>query len=237
MKILCIIPARSGSKGIPHKNIKKLNGLPLIAYSIKQALQTKYYKNKQMDIIVSTDSDEYKKVAEKYGANVPVLRPKDISLDNSTDYEFIKHMVDYQKSKGIKYEMILQLRPTQPIRRVSDIDKCLDIFVKEYVNYDSLRTVIENDKTPYKMYSLEDSHLKSLLKVDGIKESFNMGRQYLPKTYLHNGYIDILKPELLEDEMISGERIYGYVMNKEDKYDIDTLEDWEETEKYLKNNI
>ena len=237
MKILCIIPARSGSKGIPHKNIKKLNGLPLIAYSIKQALQTKYYKNKQMDIIVSTDSEEYKKVAEKYGANVPVLRPKEISLDNSTDYEFIKHMVDYQKSKGIKYEMILQLRPTQPIRKVSDIDKCLDIFVKEYVNYDSLRTVIENDKTPYKMYSLEDNHLKSLLKVDGIKEPFNMGRQYLPKTYLHNGYIDILKPELLEDEMISGERIYGYVMNKEDKYDIDTLEDWEKTEKYLKNNI
>ena len=237
MKILCIIPARSGSKGIPHKNIKKLNGLPLIAYSIKQALQTKYYKNKQMDIIVSTDSEEYKKVAEKYGANVPVLRPKEISLDNSTDYEFIKHMVDYQKSKGIKYEMILQLRPTQPIRKVSDIDKCLDIFVKEYLNYDSLRTVIENDKTPYKMYSLEDNHLKSLLKVDGIKEPFNMGRQYLPKTYLHNGYIDILKPELLEDEMISGERIYGYVMNKEDKYDIDTLEDWEKTEKYLKNNI
>jgi len=237
MKILCIIPARSGSKGIPHKNIKKLNGLPLIAYSIKQALQTKYYKNKQMDIIVSTDSEEYKKVAEKYGADVPVLRPKEISLDNSTDYEFIKHMVEYQKSKGIKYEIILQLRPTQPIRKVSDIDKCLDIFVKEYVNYDSLRTVIENDKTPYKMYSLEDNHLKSLLKVDGIKESFNMGRQYLPKTYLHNGYIDILKPELLEDEMISGERIYGYVMNKEDKYDIDTLEDWEKTEKYLKNSI
>lgn len=237
MKILCIIPARSGSKGIPHKNIKKLNGLPLIAYSIKQALQTKYYKNKQMDIIVSTDSDEYKKVAEKYGAGVPVLRPKEISLDNSTDYEFIKHIVEYQKNKGIKYEMILQLRPTQPIRKVSDIDNCLDIFVKEYVNYDSLRTIIENDKTPYKMYSLEDNHLKSLLKVDGIKEPFNMGRQYLPKTYLHNGYIDILKPELLEDEMISGERIYGYVMNKEDKYDIDTLEDWEKTEKYLKNNI
>lgn len=237
MKILCIIPARSGSKGIPHKNIKKLNGLPLIAYSIKQALQTKYYKNKQMDIIVSTDSEEYKKIAEKYGANVPVLRPKEISLDNSTDYEFIKHMVDYQKSKGIKYEMILQLRPTQPIRKVSDIDKCLDIFVKEYVNYDSLRTVIENDKTPYKMYSLENNNLKSLLKVDGIKEPFNMGRQYLPKTYLHNGYVDILKPELLEDEMISGERIYGYVMNKEDKYDIDTFEDWDKTEKYLKNNI
>lgn len=234
MKILCLIPARSGSKGIVDKNIKLLNGKPLIAYSIQQALQSKY----EMKIIVSTDSQEYANIAVKYGAEVPILRPKEISQDNSTDFEFISHMVSYLKENENYYpDIILQLRPTQPLRKVYDIDKCLDLFIKNYDSYDSLRTVVVNEKTPYKMYSINNNNLTPLLKLNNFKESFNMGRQYLPKTYLHNGYIDILKPKLLKEEKISGNKIYPYIMNKDDTFDIDTLEDWIRVEKNLKNNI
>lgn len=234
MIILCIIPARSGSKGIPHKNIKLLNNKPLIAYSIQQALSSKY----KMKIVVSTDSQEYADIAIKYGAQVPCLRPKNISQDNSTDYEFISHMVNYLKESENYYpDFILQLRPTQPLRKVSDIDKSLDLFTKNYQKYDSLRTVVENDKTPYKMYSIQNNNLKPLLNLKNVKEPFNMGRQYLPKTYLHNGYIDILKPELLKNGLISGSNIYPYVMDKNDTYDIDTIEDWIKVEKYLNDNI
>ena len=234
MIILCIIPARSGSKGIPHKNIKLLNNKPLIAYSIQQALSSKY----KMKIVVSTDSQEYADISVKYGAQVPCLRPKNISQDNSTDFEFINHMVSYLKETENYYpDIILQLRPTQPLRKIYDIDKCLDIFIENYNKYDSLRTVVENDKSPYKMYSIENNNLKQLLTLPNIKEPFNMGRQYLPKTYLHNGYIDILKPELLKNGLISGTNIYPYVMNKNETYDIDTIEDWIKVEKYLNNNI
>ena len=234
MIILCIIPARSGSKGIPHKNIKLLNNKPLIAYSILQALSSKY----KMKIVVSTDSKEYADIAIKYGAEVPCLRPEEISQDNSTDFKFINHMINYlNKNENYYPDIILQLRPTQPLRKIYDIDKCLDIFIENYNKYDSLRTVVENDKSPYKMYSIENNNLKQLLTLPNIKEPFNMGRQYLPKTYLHNGYIDILKPELLKNGLISGTNIYPYVMNKNETYDIDTIEDWIKVEKYLNNNI
>lgn len=234
MIILCIIPARSGSKGILNKNIKLLNGKPLIYYSIKQALECKY----KMKIIVSTDSQEYADIAIKYGAEVPILRPKELAEDNSTDFDFINHMVNYLKENDDYYpDIILQLRPTQPLRKVLDINKCLDLFIQKYDDYDSLRTVIENDKTPYKMYSIQNNNLKPLLKLSNVKEPFNLGRQFLPKTYLHNGYIDILKTTLLEKKCISGTKILPYIMDKNDTYDIDTPQDWEKVKNILQYNI
>jgi CMP-N,N'-diacetyllegionaminic acid synthase len=233
MKILCLIPARSGSKSLPHKNIKDVNGIPLMAHSIIQALNSKH----KMRIIVSTDSKEYADIANKYGAETPFLRPEEISQDDSTDYQFIKHAVEWLKDNENYYpDIILQLRPTQPDRKVSDIDKCLDIFIEKYNDIDSLRTVVEVEKTPYKMYTIDCN--KSIPKLNpmfnkynGNIEPYNMGRQYLPKSYLHNGYIDILKPNLLDKGMISGHHIYPYVMNKDDTIDIDTINDFN---KYLK---
>ena len=236
MIILCLIPARSGSKGILDKNIKILNGKPLIAHSIDQAKETTYYKNNQMRIVVTTDSEKYANIAKEYGAEIPVLRPIEISQDLSTDLEFMKHMVDYLKeTENYIPDIILQLRPTQPIRKIEDINKCLDIFIENYNDYDSLRTVIPYDKSPFKMYEIKDNVLTPLfktLKIEGtnIIEPYNQCRQLLPETYLHNGYVDILKPYLLNENKISGEKIYPYIMNKKDTIDIDTLDDWN---KYL----
>ena len=231
MKILCLIPARSGSKSLPHKNIKLLNNKPLLAYSIEQAKNSKY----DMRVIVTTDSKEYADIANKYGGETPFLRPKEISQDHSTDFEFIKHAIEWLKKNENYYpDIILQLRPTQPDRKVSDIDKCLDLFIENYDSIDSLRTVVEIEKTPYKMYTVEGNKLLPMFNsYSGKIEPYNMGRQYLPKAYLHNGYIDILKSELLEKGMISGENIYPYVMDKNDTIDIDTIEDWNNYESNL----
>jgi len=236
MKILCIIPARSGSKGIPDKNIKFLLDKPLIAWSIEQAKNTKYYKEGSMRIIVSTDSEKYKQIALKYGAEVPFIRPDNISQDTSIDIEFINHAVKTLKmNEDYTCDYILQLRPTQPCRSKGLIDDCLDKFIGS--KFDSLRTVIPVEKTPYKMYKIDGDELVPLFKnINGITESYNIGRQYLPKTYLHNGYVDILKPKLLEKNMISG-NILAYEMGYESNIDIDSLQDWEKAENFLNLNL
>tara|TARA_Y100000389_G_scaffold29518_1_gene25125 strand:+ start:1852 stop:2562 length:711 start_codon:yes stop_codon:yes gene_type:complete len=234
-EILCIIPARSESKGIPNKNIKIFKGKPLIAWSIEQSKKSKY----NMKIIVSTDSLEYAQISKKYGAEVPFIRPKEISQDLSTDYEFINHAIKYLNfNENYKPDLILHLRPTQPCRKVEDINKCLDIFIKNYKNYDSLRTVIEFEKSPFKMYSIDtnkDKLVPLFKEIGNIKEPYNECRQYLPKIYLHNGYIDIIKTSILKNNTISGNNIYPYIMNKNDTIDIDTIEDWIKAEKSIIN--
>jgi len=226
MKILCLIPARSGSKGIPHKNIKDFKGKPLLAWSIEQAKKTEYYKRGEMRVVVSTDSEEYKEIAKKWGAEVPFLRPTAISSDKSTDFEFIKHAFTwFYQNENYKPEYILHLRPTQPCRKESLIDDCLNQFIGS--EFDSLRTVIPTEKTPYKMYIKKDDELLPLFdNVNGICEPYNISRQYLPKTYLHNGYVDIIKSDLLKTGRLSG-KILAYEMRECDNIDIDTEEDWE----------
>jgi len=237
-KILTIIPARSGSKGVSRKNIKELNGKPLLAWSIEQSKETKYYKKGNMKVVVSTDSEEYKQIALKWGAEVPFLRPKEISQDLSTDYEFISHAINWLKINE-KYipDLILHLRPTQPHRKVEDIDKCLKIFIENINDFDSLRTVIPFEKSPYKMYTIQNNTLNPLFnEVNSIKEPFNQCRQILPKAYLHNGYIDIYKTSVIKNGILSGKKIYPYIMSKKDTIDIDTGEDWKKAEEYIKVN-
>ena len=231
MNILVIIPARSGSKGISNKNIKNFIGKPLMVWSIEQAQKSKY--NKNMRIVVSTDSKEYQSIALGANAECPFLRPVEISGDLSTDYECISHCVNYYNKELMYYpDMILHLRPTQPCRKIYDIDTCIEVFDKNSHKYDSLRTVVELEKTPYKMYEIENNCLKPLLTeyYEHI-EPFNKSRQMFPKVYLHNGYIDILKPALLKEGKISGLNIYPYVMEKYDTIDIDVEEDWVKAEK------
>ena len=224
IRVLCIIPARSGSKGLPHKNIKDYRGKPLLAWSIEQAQLCQY----DMKIVVSTDSSEYADIAIKYGAEAPFLRPHEISGDLSTDYECMKHSVEWLKQNQQYYpDIVLQLRPTSPLRKVEDINNAIGLFLENRENYDSLRSVVEFEKSPYKMYTLTENTLVPLFKkVDDIEEPYNQCRQILPKCYLHNGYIYIFNTSILENATISGERIYPYLMNKEDTLDIDEAKDW-----------
>jgi CMP-N,N'-diacetyllegionaminic acid synthase len=235
MDILCIIPARSGSKGIKHKNIKNLAGKPLMSWSIEQALQSKY----KMKVLVSTDSEEYRQIAIKYGAEAPFLRPAEISQDLSTDLEFVKHCLKYLEEND-KYspDFIVQLRPTYPTRKVSILDETIKIFLEKRSNgIDSLRTIIPFEKSPFKMYTMDGNNLEPLFRNLGdIKEPYNQCRQNLPQAYLHNGYIDIFNTNIVKDGKISGDNIYGYAMSKNEYHDIDSIEDFEIVEKLILDN-
>ena len=227
LKILCIIPARSGSKSFVDKNIYNICEKPMLAWSILHALNSKY--NKNIRIIVSTDDEDYAKIARQYGAETPFLRPKEISGDLSTDLECIKHTSTWlETNHGYKSDIILHLRPTQPFRKIVDLDNCLDLFIEQRHLFDSLRTVIELEKTPYKMYSI-DNNTKELIplftEINGIKECYNQCRQILPNTYLHNGYIDILNKNILNNNTLSGKKILSYLMKKNNCIDIDFLKD------------
>lgn len=225
IQILCIIPARSGSTGIRNKNIYIYNGKPLLAWSIEHAKSSKYAS--VMRVIVSTDNQQYADIAKQYGAEIPFLRPKDISGDISSDYECMKHAIDWLRdNENYVPHLILHLRPTQPCRKVEDVDKSLDIFIKEFNNYDSLRSVIPISKSPYKMYLVSNEQLHPLFDTyEHINEPYNQARQLLPQAYLHNGYIDIFKTSILEHGTISGQKIYPYIMSEYDTVDIDYEKD------------
>lgn len=237
MKIIGIIPARGGSKGIPKKNIKEYLGKPLIAYSIEQSLKSKYIN----ETFVSTDDEEIRQIAIEYGAEAPFLRPADISQDLSPDKDFLIHFAYwYQFNREDDPTLLVQLRPTYPNREVAVIDDAIEKFLSKYDEFDSLRTIVDNEKTPFKMYTIDDSRLCPLFEnIDGIVEPYNQARQLLPKTYLHNGYLDIVKTEnLILTDSITGKRIMPYLLKKDETDDIDTIEDWEKSEeKFRKINM
>lgn len=247
LKILCIIPARAGSKGVPNKNIKLFRGQPLLTWSIQQSLALN--QNFNVRTIVSTDNQDYASIAKEYGAEVPFLRPESISGDHATDLECFQHCLEWlENNEHYIPDIILHLRPTQPLRDVSLIETCLLLFIKNIESYDSLRTVIPMEKSPFKMYMIDDKtenqnnsseknkheYLVPLIQhYKNISEPYNQARQLLPPCYLHNGYIDIIKIETIKKNSLSGNNIYPYVMNSEDNIDIDTLDDWKRGENMI----
>ena len=228
MKIAVLIPARSGSKSLPHKNIREYHGHPLLAHSIMIAQKSKY----KPDIYVSTDSEEYAKIATSYGASV-IMRPSYLSQDLSTDFEVFDHFLGVLKEKKEEYGMFVHLRPTYPNRTVKLLDDCIDVYLNNINEYDSLRTVVKIDQIPYKMYHMENQELKPIFaEWNEYKEPYNQCRQIFPQTYLHNGCIDMMKIDTLENKKsMTGDKIYGYVMKEDEMDDIDTLEDFEKSEK------
>jgi N-acylneuraminate cytidylyltransferase len=223
--IHALIPARYGSKDIRLKNIKIYNGHPLMAHSIIQAKRCKYIS----EVVVSTDSEEFKKIALQYGASVPFLRPYQISGDYSTDYECFEQYIDFLKfGKKRIPDIIVHLRPTYPERKTNLINSCIETFLLHYKNYDSLRTIIPLTKSLFKMYTIDNELLiPTYRQYKDIKEPHNQVRQILPPTYLHNGCVDIVKSStLINKNSMCGTKIYPYIMNKSENNDIDTLEDW-----------
>lgn len=125
---LAIIPARSGSKGLPNKNIKDLCGKPLIAWSIEAGLSSKYID----EVVVTTDSEEYARISRQYGAKTPFVRPRELSLDTSTTFESIKHTLDFYKDNlNEEFDYIVLLEPTSPLRETDDIDAAIEILLHD----------------------------------------------------------------------------------------------------------
>jgi len=188
IKTFALIPARSGSKGVPNKNVMKLNGHPLLGWSIAAAKQSKNIDR----VIVSTDSKEYADLAISYGAEVPFIRPDKISNDTSTDFEFIEHALNFFKNECNEPSYIAHLRPTTPIRDPNLIDAAIELAINQN-NCSSIRSVHEMSETAYKTLEIDDmNYLRPLGLIDTSKLDNNAPRQAFPKTYQANGYIDIL---------------------------------------------
>jgi len=180
----------------------------LIAYSIVAAQLASGINR----IIVSTDSIEYASIAREYGAEVPFLRPPEISGDNSTDYECIKHALDWMKNEeDFVPNYLVHLRPTTPLREVNYIDAAIDLIKKN--NYASaLRSVHEMSESAYKAFEIEGNYLKSIESNSFALDASNGPRQSFNKTYQANGYVDVIKTEyLIEKNKLHGDRVIAFV--------------------------
>jgi CMP-N-acetylneuraminic acid synthetase len=229
-KEICgLIPAREGSKGIPHKNIIDLEGHPLIAYSIALAKLSKHINR----VVVSTDSEEIAKIALKYGAEVPFLRPKKFATDKSTDLEFVEHALGwFEKNEGRIPDYLVHLRPTTPLRDPQIVDKAIRLMVNNR-GATALRSVHETRESPYKLLGMENGYLVGLFPNDPRVEYYNLPRQAFPPVYQPNGYVDILESEnILKTGRLHGEKTLGFVT--EDVGELDRMEDIERIQYFLK---
>lgn len=229
MKVLAVIPARSGSKSVPHKNIRVIDGKPMLAYSIEHGLESQYINR----VIVSTDNTEYAQIAEKYGAEVPFLRPAEYATDTATDYDVFFHALTWLKEKeGYEPDIVVQLRPTYPIRNIKDIDNMIQMLI-ENPKADSVRSVTEATEIPYKMWLKAEDGERIKPLITDITECYNMPRQQLPKVYYQNACIDVFRPSVVWEKCsMSGDFILGYEMKE--NYDIDTEADFEKAIRAMK---
>jgi CMP-N,N'-diacetyllegionaminic acid synthase len=214
--IVALIPARSGSKGVPNKNIRLLSGIPLIAYSIAVALKSDLIDR----VIVSTDSEEYAQISRGYGAEAPFLRPTDISGDTATDTQWISHAIEwFKQSEGYIPQYFVHLRPTTPLRDPSVVDDAIRGFVgnKEYT---ALLSAHKMSESSYKTFEMEDGKFKRLCDGGFDIERANLARQSFPVTYNANGYVDVIRSELVQScGQVHGDSVQAYVT--ETTYEVD----------------
>ena len=207
-KVVALIPARAGSKGVPNKNIRLLGGHSLLAWSITACL-----KSATIDrVIVSTDSAEYASLAIKLGAEAPFLRPVEISGDRSADYDFIVHAMDWLKAEKGEPEYLVHIRPTTPLRDPKMIDDAVAAFMAA-PDATALRSVHEMSESAYKTFEIATGgQLKRLGAVNTELDSANNARQQFPSTYQANGYVDVLSTAFIRKaKLIHGDHVIPFI--------------------------
>ena len=230
MKTIAIIPARGGSKSVPRKNIRNICGKPLIYYSIKTALDSKKIDR----VIVSTDDEEIGDIAKEYGAEVPFIRPSNISDDYSLDIEFYQHTLQWLKdNEEYEPDLVVNLRPTNPIRSSETVDDAIDCLTANE-EADSLRSVRLSELSPFKMWTISnDGFMNTVVHDTEFDEPFNTPRQLLPLCYWQDGYVDVTKYKtIMHMNSTTGDKIIPYIIT-EDSIDIDYEESIPEVEKIL----
>ncbi|NIS83312.1 MAG: HAD hydrolase family protein [Anaerolineales bacterium] len=231
-EVLAIIPARAGSKSIPRKNIRLFAGHPLLAYSVAAGLQAEAVTR----VIVSTDDEEFAEVARDYGAETPFLRPSELATDDTPDLPVFVHALQWLKEQeNYEPEMVVQLRPTSPVRPPDCVDRAIEIL-RARPEVDSVRGVVPSGQNPYKMWRVNHEGRMEPLLLDDLEEPFNMPRQKLPATYWQTGHIDVIRTSVLLDKgSMSGDVIMPLILDARYTVDIDTLRDWRRAEWLLLN--
>lgn len=223
---LAIIPARRGSKRLLNKNLLELAGKPLIAWTIEEALKSRYLT----EVMVSTDSEEIARIAKKYGANVPFLRPQHISTNQASSVDVVKHAIDFYNEKGRTFDNIILLQPTSPLRKVEDINKAIEFQIKKKAN--SITAVCEMEHSPLWSNTLPENN-----SMEGFIRSEVVGKrsQELDTYYRLNGaiYITRISVFIKEGNFISNSKSYAYKMDKMNSIDIDDKIDFYLAEAFL----
>lgn len=224
-EVLAIIPARGGSKGIPKKNVKIFAGYPLIAYSIAAAKQSSYVTR----VIASTDSTEIAAAAREYGAEVPFLRPSDLSQDDTTDLPVFQHVLAWlTANEAYMPDVVVHLRPTSPVRPLGLVDEAVKTLL-ENGRADCVRGVVPAGQNPYKMWTVDkhSGRMRQLLDVPGVAEPYNAPRQSLPQTYWQTGHVDAIRAgTILEKNSMTGDFILPVHVDYRYTVDLDNPFDW-----------
>ena len=249
-EVLALIPARGGSKSIPRKNILPLAGHPLIAYSIGASLAAETVTR----TVVSTDDEEIAAISRKYGAETPFIRPAELSQDDTPDLPVFEHALTWlAEQESYRPEIVVQLRPTSPFRRVWHVDLAVYRLI-ERPEADSARTVCVPFQNPFKMWKigpdgfmhplaaraksaspeLLPGALDSAQVETGFSEPYNMPRQLLPEVYWQTGYVDAARTDtILVKKSMTGDNILPLVINPSEWIDIDSPADWRRAERMM----
>jgi CMP-N,N'-diacetyllegionaminic acid synthase len=214
--MIAIIPARSGSKGLPGKNIKLLNGKPLIAHTIEAAKKSKYINR----IIVSTNDQEIADISKKNGADVPFLRPENLAADNSLAIDnYIFTINKIEQHENISIENFIVLQPTSPLRNNIDIDKAIELFFSK--NADSIISYTKEEHPVFWHKKINKD-----LSFCNVFQDELLNRQDFEETYFPNGAIYIFSKNLILNRKYYSDKSYAYIMPRERSIDIDTLDDF-----------
>lgn len=225
LKVLYVIPARGGSKGIPHKNIKPLAGKPLICYSIDVARS----QTTDDHICVSTDDPEIKNVVEDYGLRVPFIRPESLATDTATTNDVLLHAIDFYEKQGQEYDVVVLLQPTSPLRKASHVREALSLYSNDL---DMVVSVKESHAAAVLCKENNDGYLDFCFNKSGLR------RQELSSYYEYNGSIYIVNIDKLKTNSLNGlTKKKKYVMDEASSIDIDTTLDWTLCEAVLRSIV
>lgn len=229
--IVALIPARSGSKGVSHKNIKLLGDHPLIEWSIAACKVS----NSINRIIVSTDSEEYAQLSRNAGAEAPFLRPAKIAGDRSTDYDFIKHALDWFSQNDGEPDYIVHIRPTTPFRDPALIDQAVSAFIN-HPQATALRSVHPMSESAYKTFEIAPAgQLKQIASMSTQLDLANNARQQYPITYTGNGYVDVLATAFIrKTQLLHGNHVLPFITPV--VREVDTEDDFSMLEMELENH-
>ena len=233
LKILAIIGARSGSRGVPNKNIRPLFGKPLLAWIILTAQSSQYINR----IMVCTDSPEYAAIAREYGAEVPYLQPKEISTDTSTDLDFMTYAVDWlEKNEGYKPDWIVHLYAPNPLQRVEDIDACIELVVSDPEAHSAV-AMAEAHQHPHKAVKISsDGKHVITYTTESSLDVTPLQRQSYERAYFRQGNVMVTKYDVLKVmRSLSGHRVRYHIIPKEHAVDIDSELDFLIVEQLMKN--
>ena len=230
MKVLGIITARGGSKGIPRKNIRPLCGKPLLAYTAEAALSARLLSS----VVLSTEDDEIAAVGQAYGLRVPFMRPLELAGDRVPSLPVVQHAVRWLSEHGELYDAVCLLQPTNPLRKAEHIDACLELLQSK--NADAVVSVlpVPHEYNPHWVYFQDDT---GALHISTGEAQPIPRRQDLPPAFHRDGSVYVTKRDvLMERNSLFGDRLVGYAMDPAHSVNIDLPEDWQVAEELLRRS-